>query len=35
MDPNNAYGIDKIPRRFLKDGAELLAEPLCKIINLS
>ena len=35
IDPNKAYGIDKIPRRFLKDGAELLKEPLCEIINLS
>ena len=34
-DPNKAYGIDEIPGRFLKDGAELLTEPLCKIINLS
>ena len=35
VDPNNAYGIDDIPGRFLKDGAGLLTEPLCKIINLS
>ena len=35
IDPNKAYGIDKIPGRFLKDGAELLTDPLCKIINLS
>ena len=35
IDPNKAYGIDEIPGRFLKDGAELLTEPLCKIINLS
>ena len=34
-DHNKAYGIDEIPGRFLKDGEELLAEPLCKIINLS
>ena len=34
IDPNKAYGIDEIPRRFLKDGAELLTETLCKIINL-
>ena len=25
----------KIPGRFLKDGGELLTEPLCKVINLS
>ena len=35
IDPNKAYGIDDIPGRFLKDGAELLIEPLCEIINLS
>ena len=35
IDPNKAHGIDEIPGRFLKDGAELLTEPLCKIINLS
>ena len=34
IDPNKAYGIDEIPGRFLKDGAELLKEPLCEIINL-
>ena len=33
--PNKAYGIDETPGRFLKGGAELLTEPLCKIINLS
>ena len=35
IDPNKAYGEDEIPGRFLKDGAELLTELLCKIINLS
>ena len=35
IDPNKAYGIDEISQRFLKDGVELLTEPLCKIINLS
>ena len=35
IDPNKTYGFDEIPGRFLKDGAELLTEPLCKIINLS
>ena len=35
IDPNKAYGIDEISERFLKDGVELLTEPLCKIINLS
>ena len=32
---NKAYKFDEIPGRFLKDGAELLTEPLCKIIDLS
>ena len=35
VDPNKAYGIDEIRGRFLQNGAELLTEPLCKIINLS
>ena len=35
IDPNKAYGVDEIPGRFLKDGAELLTDPMCKIINLS
>ena len=35
IDSNKAYGIDEISGRFLKDGVELLTEPLCKIINLS
>ena len=35
IDPNKTYGIDEIPRRSLKDRAELLTETLCKIINLS
>ena len=35
INPNKAYGIAEIRGRFLKYGAELLTEPLCKIINLS
>ena len=35
IDPNKAYGIDEIRGRFLKDIAELLTEPLCKVMNLS
>ena len=27
--------MDEISRRFLKDGAEVLAKPICDIINLS
>ena len=34
IDPNEAYDIDEIPGRFLKDGAELLTETLFKVINL-
>ena len=30
-----AAGIDKIPRRFLKDGANILAKPIAKICNIS
>ena len=35
IDSNKVYGIDEISGRFLKDGVELLTEPLCKIMNLS
>ena len=34
IDPNKAYGVDKIPGRFLKDEAELMTETH-KIVNLS
>ena len=32
--PNKTYVADKIHGRFLKDRAELLTKPLCRIINL-
>ena len=32
---SKATGIDSIPARFLKDGAEVIAKPLAQIINLS
>ena len=32
---NKACKFDEIPGRFLKDGAELLTETLCKIVDLS
>ena len=35
IDPNKTNGNDESRGRFLKDGTELLTEPLCKIINLS
>ena len=34
IDPNEAYGTNEIPQSFSKGGAELLTEPLCKIIKL-
>ena len=35
VDPNKVCGTGKIPGRNIKNGAKLLTEPLCKIINLS
>ena len=35
LDVSKAPGIDEIPSRFLKDGAEILAKPISDIINLS
>ena len=35
LDVSKAPGIDEIPSRFLKDGAEVLAKPNSDIINLS
>ena len=35
IDLNKAYSTVKFPGKFLKHGAELLTETLCKIINLS
>ena len=35
LDTSKAAGIDKIPAKFLRDGAELLALPLGNIMNLS
>ena len=29
-----AAGIDKLPGRFLKDGTEILSEPISEICNL-
>ena len=33
--PTKAPGMNEISPRFLKDGAEVLAKPICDIINLS
>ena len=35
LDTSKAAGIDQIPVKFLRDGAEVLALPLGNIINLS
>ena len=35
LDTSEAPGIDQIPAKFLRDGAEVLALPLGNIINLS
>ena len=35
LDVSKAPGMDEISPRFLKDGAEVLAKPICDIINLS
>ena len=35
VDPEKACGIDEIPCRMLKDGTEILAEPISQIVNMS
>ena len=35
LDSLKARGLDGISTNFLKDGAEVLALPLCNLINLS
>ena len=35
LDVSKAPGMDEISPRFLKDGTEVLAKPICDIINLS
>ena len=35
IDISKATGIDKLPGRFLKDGADFLSKPISKICNLS
>ena len=35
LNTSKAAGIDQIPAKFLRDGAEVLALPLGNIINLS
>ena len=35
LNISKAPGMDEIPSKFLKDGAEVLTKPICDIINLS
>ena len=35
VDPEKACGLDEIPCRMLKDGAEILAEPISQTVNIS
>ena len=35
IEISKASGIDKLPGRFLKDGAKILFKPFSKICNLS
>ncbi len=35
LKTNKSTGPDKLPARFLKDGATIIAEPLSHIINIS
>ena len=35
IDHEKACGLDEIPSRMLKDGAEILAETISQIVNMS
>ena len=35
LDSTKAHGLDRISSKYLKDGAEVLALPLCNLVNLS
>ena len=35
LSPEKAAGIDNVPSQFLKDGAHILAKPICQVCNLS
>ena len=35
IDTSKAAGIDRLPGKFLKDGADVLAKPVTDICNLS
>jgi hypothetical protein len=35
LKPDKSTGLDDIPPRFLRDGAEFLVEPVCHIVNIS
>ena len=35
LESSKAHGFDEISSNFFKDGAEVLALPLCSVVNLS
>ena len=35
LNPSKATGIDNLSRKFLKDGADILARPISQLCNLS
>ena len=35
LDTSKALGLDRISSKFLKDSAEVLALPLCNLVNFS
>ena len=35
IDPSKSVGLDNLGGKFLKDGAEVLAKPVCQLINMS
>ena len=35
LNPSKAVGINNLSGKFLKDGADILARPICQLCNLS
>ena len=35
LNPNKAIGLDGVSSRFLRDGADVIAEPVCHLVNMS
>ena len=35
LDPNKAVGLDGISSRFLRDGADVISQPVCHLVNMS